>query len=87
LENTMVTTTQTQPGTTTSPSSDPTAELPAALTEACQQAAEREYDAECALHAARQSHVDPWIAAAADRLHEAVQAHIAAEAALAHATQ
>ena len=30
------------------------------------------YDAECALHAARQSHVPQWIAAAAERLHTAV---------------
>ena len=30
------------------------------------------YDAECALHAARQSRIDAWIAAAADHLHQAV---------------
>ena len=30
------------------------------------------YDAECALHVARQTHVDQWICAAADHLHEAV---------------
>ena len=30
------------------------------------------YDAECALHVARQTHVDGWICAAADHLHEAV---------------
>ena len=30
------------------------------------------YDAECALHAAHQSGVEPWIAAATERLHEAV---------------
>jgi hypothetical protein len=30
------------------------------------------YDAEVALHAARQSRVDEWIAAASNRLHEAV---------------
>jgi hypothetical protein len=29
------------------------------------------YDAEVALHAARQTQIDEWIAAAADRLHEA----------------
>jgi hypothetical protein len=34
-------------------------------------------EAECALHAARQSHVDPWIAAASDKLHEAITAYIA----------
>jgi hypothetical protein len=33
------------------------------------------FDAECALHVARQSHVDAWIAAASDRLHEAVLEH------------
>ena len=43
--------------------------------------ASRLYDAEVALHAAHTSHVDAWIAAAADRLHEAVQAHLAAVAA------
>ena len=35
-------------------------------------AACRLYDAECALHAARQTRVDAWIAAAADHLHQAV---------------
>ena len=44
-------------------------------------AAQHLYDAECALHAAHQSHVDAWIAAASDRLHEAVAEHLAAEAA------
>jgi hypothetical protein len=33
------------------------------------------YDAEVALHIARQTHVDEWIAAAADRLHEAILGH------------
>ena len=33
------------------------------------------YDAEVSLHAARQSGVDRWIAAAYDRLHEAVADH------------
>lgn len=39
---------------------------------------------ECALHTAHQSHVDAWIAAAGDRLHEAVVELLAArvEAAL-----
>ena len=36
-------------------------------------AATRMYDAEVALHAARQSHLDSWVAAAYDRLHEAVE--------------
>ena len=35
-------------------------------------ATERLYDAECALHFARQTRVDNWINAAADHLHEAV---------------
>ena len=35
-------------------------------------AARRLYDAEVALHTARQTHVDQWISAAYDRLHEAV---------------
>ena len=30
------------------------------------------YNAEVTLHAARQSHVDEWITAASDRLHDAV---------------
>jgi hypothetical protein len=41
-------------------------------------AARRLAEAECALHAARQSHVDPWIKAAADKLHEAAVAYAAA---------
>lgn len=36
------------------------------------------YDAECALHAAHQSHVDAWISAAGDKLHQAVTDHLAA---------
>jgi hypothetical protein len=40
------------------------------------EAARRMYDAECALHAARTAHVDEWIAAAADRLHSAIAAHL-----------
>jgi hypothetical protein len=38
-------------------------------------AAGRLFDAECALHVARQSHVDAWIAAASNRLHHAVFEH------------
>ena len=38
-------------------------------------AARHLYDAEGALHAAHQSHVDQWIAAANDRLHEAVTSY------------
>jgi hypothetical protein len=37
--------------------------------------ARRLYDAEVALHIAHQSRVDAWVSAAADRLHEAVEAH------------
>jgi hypothetical protein len=44
-------------------------------------AAQHLYDAECALHIAHQSHVDPWIAAAGERLHEALAEHVAATAA------
>lgn len=33
------------------------------------------YDAEVALHIARQAGVDAWVRAAADRLHDAVEAH------------
>lgn len=36
------------------------------------------YDAECALHAAHQSGVEEWIAAAAAKLHEAVVEYLAA---------
>ena len=39
-------------------------------------AAQRLYDCECALHAARSTGVDEWIAAAADRLHKAVEAYL-----------
>jgi len=38
-------------------------------------AALRLYEAETALHIARQTGVDNWIRAAADRLHEAVLTH------------
>ena len=44
-------------------------------------AARRLYDAETALHTAHTSHVDAWIAAAADRLHEALEAYLTAVAA------
>jgi hypothetical protein len=37
-------------------------------------AARRLYDCECALHTARQTHVDAWITAAADKLHVAILA-------------
>jgi hypothetical protein len=44
-------------------------------------AARRLYEAELALHAARQSGVDHWIAAAADRLHDAVTNYLITETA------
>lgn len=48
-------------------------------------AAEHLYGAESALHAARQTGIDSWIRAAADRLHEAVVAFEAADLELDHA--
>lgn len=36
------------------------------------------YAAECAFHDAHQTHIDAWIKAAADKLHNAVAAHLAA---------
>lgn len=41
-------------------------------------AAARLYDAECALHAAHQSHVDAWINAASQKLHDAVAGYLTA---------
>lgn len=43
-------------------------------------AATRLYDAECALHAAHQTGVDAWVAAASQKLHDAVAEHLAAVA-------
>jgi hypothetical protein len=43
-------------------------------------AAQRLYDSECALHAARVSGVDAWITAAADCLHSALVAYLDAKA-------
>jgi hypothetical protein len=40
-------------------------------------AARRLYDAEVQLHAAHQSHVDNWITAASDKLHDAIADHLA----------
>ena len=45
-----------------------------------EKSARRLYEAEVALHAAHQSAVDAWIAAAGDGLHEAVLAHLRAVA-------
>jgi hypothetical protein len=44
-------------------------------------AACRLYDAECALHIAHQSRVAGWVAAASERLHDAIAEHLAAIAA------
>jgi hypothetical protein len=44
-------------------------------------AATRLYDAEVALHIARQTGVDRWVAAAYDSLHQAIAAHRAARGA------
>jgi hypothetical protein len=41
------------------------------------------YDAEVALHIARQTGVDAWVSAAYNRLHEAIAQHSAAVAATA----
>jgi hypothetical protein len=38
----------------------------------------RLYEAECQLHAAHQSHVDAWIDAANEKLHLAIEEHLAA---------
>lgn len=46
----------------------------------------RLYEAECQLHAAHQSHIDAWIAAASDKLHLALEVHLAAVAAAAGRT-
>ena len=49
-------------------------EQPMASRQGHSSAASMVYDCECALHAARQSRVDDWIRAAADRLHESLLA-------------
>jgi hypothetical protein len=36
------------------------------------------YAAECAFHDAHQTRIDAWIKAAADKLHDAIAAHLAA---------
>ena len=41
-------------------------------------AAHNLFEAELALHDAHQSHVEAWIAAASDKLHQAVLDHLAA---------
>jgi hypothetical protein len=52
------------------------------LQAAVNDAAKQLYDAETALHTARQTGVGSWISAAYDRLHEAVAGHTAAMNAL-----
>jgi hypothetical protein len=55
----------------------------AAALAARDRAAHRMYDAEVALHIARQTGVDAWVSAAYNRLHEAIAQHSAAVAATA----
>jgi hypothetical protein len=59
-----------------------TAPAPDRLQAAVNDAAKRLYDAEAALHIARQTGVGSWISAAYDRLHEAVAGHTVAVDAL-----
>jgi hypothetical protein len=44
-------------------------------TDDCQLTAVRLYDAEVALHCARQSEVDAWVKAACEKLHAAIESH------------
>ncbi|HZC69271.1 MAG TPA: hypothetical protein VE442_01125 [Jatrophihabitans sp.] len=59
---------------------------PAAASDTRQQrvhsAAGHLYDAECALHAAHQSHTEAWITAANEKLHDAVTEYLEAAAGL-----
>ncbi len=59
-----------------------TAPAPDRLQAAVNDAAKHLYDAEAALHIARQTGVGSWISAAYDRLHEAIAGHLAAVDAL-----
>lgn len=79
----MVTTAPAQPTPVTPPAAVPEQ---ASLLAACRQAASHLYDAEVALHHAHQSHVDAWVTAAYDKLHEAIAAHTLSAAALARST-
>lgn len=47
-------------------------------------AARHMYEAEIMLHCARQSHIDAWVTAAYERLHEAVHEHDLAMARASH---
>jgi hypothetical protein len=58
-----------------------TTNLAATSDDRARAAAVRLYDAECALHAAHQAHQDAWVAAAADKLHAAVEEYLAVTAA------
>ena len=61
--------------------STPVATTPSRLDEGSfDVAAQAMYDAEVALHIARQAGVDAWVAAAYDRLHEAIVIYLAAHA-------
>jgi hypothetical protein len=55
--------------------------IPGRQTVSSDEAARRLYQAELALHDAHATHDDRWIAAAADRLHEALEVYLAAKAA------
>jgi hypothetical protein len=46
------------------------------VTDRIDAAARRVYDAELALHAARQSGIDQWVAAASERLHAALSSYL-----------
>jgi hypothetical protein len=50
----------------------------AELVLACARAARRLYEAEVALHAAREAGIDAWVASAYEKLHRAVAEHRAA---------
>jgi hypothetical protein len=62
--------------TTTPPNTERTAPLPQPRSR--EQAVQQMYDAEVALHCAKQSHVEAWIEAAYRRLHEALEAYAVA---------
>lgn len=49
--------------------------------QACDPSARLMYEAEVALHAARQTGVDEWVRAACDKLHDAIARHLGSHAA------
>jgi hypothetical protein len=61
----------------TTVTSHPAGQAPSGRSSAVQAAALRLYEAEVALHHARQTQVDEWIFAACERLHSAVEAYYA----------